>query len=74
MSDEAVAKAAKVLTGDERAVILIGGAALTEAGLAAASRVASATGATLLCETFPARLPRAHIRGHDRKERRPNGS
>ena len=35
-----------------------GGNALRERGLVAASRVAGATGAKLLCETFPARLER----------------
>ena len=40
-------------------------AALREAGLVAASRVANATGATLLAETFPARLERGA--GHPRR-------
>jgi acetolactate synthase-1/2/3 large subunit len=39
-------------------VILLGGAALRRPGLEAASRIAVATGARLLCETFPARLER----------------
>jgi acetolactate synthase-1/2/3 large subunit len=39
-------------------VILLGGAALRRPGLEAASRIAAATGARLLCETFPARLER----------------
>ena len=43
-------------------MVLLGGPATRRAGLEAASRVASATGARLLCETFPARL-RAR-RGH----------
>ncbi|HEX3390897.1 MAG TPA: acetolactate synthase large subunit, partial [Streptosporangiaceae bacterium] len=42
----------------EACVILLGGAALRRPGLEAASRIASATGARLLCETFPARLER----------------
>jgi acetolactate synthase-1/2/3 large subunit len=37
---------------------LLGGNALEEKGLLAASRIANATGAKLLCETFPARLER----------------
>jgi acetolactate synthase-1/2/3 large subunit len=40
------------------AVLLVGGAALTERGLRAAARVAAATGARLLAETFPARMRR----------------
>jgi acetolactate synthase-1/2/3 large subunit len=39
-------------------VILLGGAALRRPGLEAASRLAAATGARLLGETFPARLER----------------
>jgi len=38
------------------AVLLLGGTALTERGLAAASRISAATGARLLAETFPARM------------------
>jgi acetolactate synthase-1/2/3 large subunit len=40
------------------AVIMIGGDATREPGLAAAARIAEATGARLLCETFPTRLER----------------
>ena len=39
-------------------MILLGGAALRRPGLEAASRIAAASGARLLCETFPARLER----------------
>ena len=45
-------------TGGGACVILLGGAALRRPGLEAASRIAVATGARLLCETFPARLER----------------
>jgi len=38
------------------AMLLLGGTALTERGLAAASRISAATGARLLAETFPARM------------------
>jgi acetolactate synthase I/II/III large subunit len=38
--------------------ILLGSSGLTRPGLAAASRIATATGARLLAETFPARLER----------------
>ncbi len=48
-------------------VILLGGAALSERGLRAASRISVATGARLLAETFPARLERgAGMPGVDR--------
>ena len=56
--DPAVAAVATQLQRDARATILLGGTALTEAGLRAASRIAAATGATVLAETFPARLRR----------------
>jgi acetolactate synthase I/II/III large subunit len=39
-------------------MLLLGGRALTERGLRAASRIAAATGARLLGETFPARMER----------------
>jgi acetolactate synthase-1/2/3 large subunit len=39
-------------------VLLVGGDATRAAGLAAANRIAAATGARLLAETFPARLER----------------
>lgn len=42
----------------EKAVLLLGGAATTEPGLRAAARIAAATGARVLVETFPARLTR----------------
>jgi acetolactate synthase I/II/III large subunit len=42
----------------ESIVILLGGSGLTRPALEAASRIASATGARLLAETFPARLER----------------
>ena len=49
---------AAILRGDEPALILLGGHALHQAGLEAASRIAAATGAKLLAETFPARMER----------------
>jgi acetolactate synthase I/II/III large subunit len=51
-----VAAVADVLRGGEPAVLLLGGQALTECGLRAARRIAAATGAHLLTETFPARM------------------
>ncbi len=58
VDDDAVVGAAKALRSGEPAVLLVGGNAGRERGLVAASRVANATGARLLCETFPARLER----------------
>ena len=49
------------------AMLFLGGAALSERGLRAASRISVATGARLLAETFPARLERgAGVPGVDR--------
>jgi acetolactate synthase I/II/III large subunit len=42
----------------EPVIILLGGAGLTRSALDAASRIAAATGARLLAETFPARMER----------------
>jgi acetolactate synthase-1/2/3 large subunit len=55
---DAVAQAAKALRSEEPAVLLVGGDAVRAPGLLAASRIAGATGAKLLCETFPARIER----------------
>jgi acetolactate synthase I/II/III large subunit len=55
---EAVESAAAVLRGGEPCVLLLGGTGLRRAGLEAASRIASASGAHLLAETSPARLER----------------
>jgi acetolactate synthase-1/2/3 large subunit len=65
----AVASAAPTVVGDDvisaaaaalgpAAVLLLGGAALRDEGLAAASRIAAATGAKVFAETFPARMRR----------------
>jgi len=55
---DAVEAAGKALRSGERAALLIGGTATRERGLLAAARTAQATGAKLLCETFPAVLAR----------------
>jgi acetolactate synthase-1/2/3 large subunit len=55
---DVVAEAAKALRSGEPAVLLVGGDAVRARGLVAASRIANATGARLLCETFPARMER----------------
>jgi acetolactate synthase I/II/III large subunit len=49
---------AKALRSGEQCGLLLGGGALREDGLVAASRIANATGAKLLAETFPTRLER----------------
>jgi acetolactate synthase-1/2/3 large subunit len=56
--DDVVASAATALTSGQPSVIFLGGAAVRRPGLEAASRVAQATGARLLGETFPARHER----------------
>ena len=58
VDDEVVATVAKALRSGEPCVLLVGGDACREAPLRSASAVAAATGARLLCETFPARLER----------------
>jgi acetolactate synthase I/II/III large subunit len=52
---EAIAKA---LRSGEPAALFLGGSALRERGLVAASRAANAVGAKLLAETFPTRVER----------------
>jgi acetolactate synthase-1/2/3 large subunit len=57
--DIGVGDAAELLRAQrEKAVLLLGGAATTDPGLRAAARIAAATGARVLVETFPARLTR----------------
>jgi acetolactate synthase-1/2/3 large subunit len=48
----------EVLRSGEPTVLRVGGDATRAPGLAAATRIAAATGARLLCETFPTRLER----------------
>jgi acetolactate synthase-1/2/3 large subunit len=48
----------QVLRSGEPTVIMVGGDATRGPGLAAATRIGEATGARLLCETFPTRLER----------------
>jgi acetolactate synthase-1/2/3 large subunit len=57
-SDEAVERVAAALRGEGRSALLLGRRALRRKGLMAAGRVAAATGAALLVETFPTRLER----------------
>lgn len=58
VDDEAVRASADALRSGAPTIILIGGDATRKPGLSAAVRIAAATGAQVLCETFPARLER----------------
>jgi acetolactate synthase-1/2/3 large subunit len=58
VSADAVDLAAKALRSGEPTALLLGGRALDADALVAAGRVAAASGARLLGETFPARLER----------------
>jgi acetolactate synthase-1/2/3 large subunit len=58
VADTTVKSIAEVLRSGEPVALLIGGPACREAGLRAVSRIAAATGAKPLVETFPARLER----------------
>jgi len=49
---------ARLVTAGPSTMLFLGGRALTERGLRAASRIAAATGTRLLAETFPARMER----------------
>ena len=55
---DVVERIAKVLLSDDRCALLVGGTATRERALLAASRIAGATGAKLLAETFPTRHER----------------
>ena len=55
---DALRAAADALRSGEPTLLLLGGDACRAEGLAAASRIAAATGARMLTETFPARLER----------------
>jgi acetolactate synthase-1/2/3 large subunit len=53
-----VAEAAAALRGEGQKALFLGGRALRENALYAAGRIAAATGARLICETFAARMQR----------------
>jgi acetolactate synthase I/II/III large subunit len=55
---DAIEAVARVLRGRGSTAILLGGRALREPGLVAASKIAAATGARLYSEVFPTRLER----------------
>lgn len=58
VGDDVVEEVAKVLVSGAPCTLLLGGAANDERTLRSASRIAAATGARLLTETFPTRLAR----------------
>jgi acetolactate synthase-1/2/3 large subunit len=58
VSPQAVAAVRDALRAGKPTVLLLGGPATREPGLVAAARIATATGARVLAETFPARLER----------------
>lgn len=57
-STACVQRAAALLSNGKRTGLVLGGRALRQRALDAAGRVAEATSAALLCETFPTRLQR----------------
>jgi acetolactate synthase-1/2/3 large subunit len=57
-AEDTVAGIARALRGGGRSALLLGGRSLRREGLMAAGRIAAATGANLLVETFPTRLER----------------
>ncbi|ABS62378.1 thiamine pyrophosphate protein domain protein TPP-binding [Parvibaculum lavamentivorans DS-1] len=58
VSSSAVDAAAKALKNGKKTAILVRGQALKEQGLAAAGRIAAASGARIMCDTFAPRLQR----------------
>ncbi|MEZ5239364.1 MAG: acetolactate synthase large subunit [Microthrixaceae bacterium] len=58
VSESALSNAAKVLNGSSSAALLVGGSACMEGPLALAGGICAKAGASLLAETFPARLER----------------
>jgi acetolactate synthase-1/2/3 large subunit len=58
VSADAIAEIAETLSNGKTTALFLGGRALRKASLAAAGRIAKATGARIMCETFPARWHR----------------
>jgi acetolactate synthase-1/2/3 large subunit len=58
VSPASVDAAAKALKNGKKTAILVRGAALKEQGLVAAGRIAAASGARIMCDTFTPRLQR----------------
>ena len=58
VGQDAIEKAFQLLGNGRKTVLFLGGRALREESLLAAGKIASASGARLVCEVFPARLQR----------------
>jgi len=58
VSTDTISEAATALSNGKITALYLGGRALRKESLEAAGRIARATGARILCETFPARLQR----------------
>ena len=58
VSSAAIDAAARALKNGKKTAILVRGAALKERGLTAAGRIAAASGARIMCDTFAPRLQR----------------
>jgi acetolactate synthase-1/2/3 large subunit len=58
VSESVISRIASLLTNSRSSALFLGGRALREESLATAGRIARATGARILCETFPARMQR----------------
>jgi acetolactate synthase-1/2/3 large subunit len=58
VGQDAIEKAVRLLGNGRKTVLFLGGRALREESLLAAGKIATATGARLVCEVFPARLQR----------------
>ena len=58
VGQDAIEKALQLLGNGRKTVLFLGGRALREESLLAAGKIASASGARLVCEVFPARLQR----------------
>lgn len=58
VSADIVSELASALSNGKLTALFLGGRALREDSLVAAGRIAKATGARIICETFPARLQR----------------
>lgn len=58
VTDDVIAGVASAVRRESHVALLLGGRALRACGLRAAGRIAGATGAALICETFPARMER----------------
>lgn len=62
VSENAVKRAAEIVTNGKPAIILMGNMGLSERSLELADQIAQATGARIFCDTFTTRLPRGEGR------------